>query len=103
MGKVMGMKVNEAIEAMMASRNYTKVDLAGAMGVSPQTIHYYVNGQKGRPTSVTVDTAFEVAEALGYTLAFVPSTRASRLPDGTIVVDSRLTEKRASRRSNKAE
>ncbi len=97
------MKINEAIAAMMDSQNCTNVDLADAMGVSPQTIHYYINGQKGRPTSVTVDTAYEVADALGYTLAFVPAIRASKLPKGSLVIDGRLTEKRASRRGNKPE
>jgi len=89
------MKINEAINAMLDNRGCTKADLAFKMGTTPQAIYQYVNGQKGRLTSVTVDTAFEIADALDYTLALVPKSRTGRLPDGTMVIDERLTEKRA--------
>ena len=97
------MKINDAIRAMLDSRSYSYSDLASKLGVTVQTVSGYVNGQHvngvHKYTAVSADTAYEIADALGYRLAFVPDTR--KLPEGSIAVDGRLTERRASRRSNR--
>lgn len=99
------MKINEAIKKMMEAKSMRATDVAEKLKVSPQAVRYYINGQpvKGelRMTSVTVDTAVDIAAACGYKLVLVPDTREKFLPEGSIWVDERVTEQRGKRASRK--
>lgn len=97
------MKIYEAIGAMLEKRNTTRAKLAFDIGVTPQTVNAYINGvfRDGKKVhkSVKVDTAVEIAEALGYKLAFVPS---DKVPNGAFVIDDRATDRDSRRKSKEA-
>ena len=93
------MKINEAIRAMLEARGTTAAKLAFDLGVTPKAVNGYLNGKtaqdgSNRPLSVKADTAVDIAAALGYRLAFVPT---DKVPRGAIVVDERATPRRAAR------
>ena len=93
------MKVNEAIRAMLERRGTTAAKLAFDLGVTPQAVNGYLNGKTpsagcNRPLSVKVDTAVDIAAALGYRLAFVP---IDKVPHDALVVDERATPRRRSK------
>lgn len=90
------MKINEAISAMLKERSTTARKLAFDLDVTPQTVSGYINGQVKngvrQPVSIKVDNAVDIAAALGYTLAFVPT---DKVPKGAFVIDERATPRRA--------
>lgn len=106
------MKINDAIRKMMEKKSFNNAQLADELEVRPQQVSNYLNGQwvKGvkKPISVTVDTAVDIAYALGYRLVLVPKRTAKDLEEKLdnkderycFVVDERLTAKRP-RRSGK--
>jgi transcriptional regulator with XRE-family HTH domain len=89
------MKASEAIRGMLEERNTTQAKLAHDMKVTPSAVSGYINGQnvKGvfKPVSITMDTAVEIAAALGYTVAFVPT---DKVPAGSFAVDERTAPPR---------
>ncbi|MBR2587574.1 helix-turn-helix transcriptional regulator [Candidatus Saccharibacteria bacterium] len=89
------MKSSDAIKAMLAKRNTSQAKLAHDMGVTASAVNGYINGQqvKGvyKPVSITMDTAVEIAAALGYRVAFVPT---DKVPASAFVVDERTAPPR---------
>ena len=91
------MNINNALKGMLNESGMTAAKLSRKLGVTPQSVNNYLNGMKDPKTgehricSVKVDTAVDIAEALGYEMAFIPPNSA---PDKSFVVDERISGKR---------
>ena len=82
------MDIKDNIKYILAKRGMNQNDLAQAIGVSRQSIHYYFNG------NISLETLQKLAEALNTTVETIVSETPLKWKEDNIPSKSSATETR---------